>query len=123
LIAALLLILVAQALACVPANAQMSGGDFCQGPNPAKSSAAISITSSGSGEHQLIAAVANQGIHVCAYVFDLGGTNPTAEFDYGTQTSTACDTGTTALTSAMTASKAAEGPLDFFTAPAGNSCV
>ena len=68
----------------------------------------------------MVAASANQVIQVCAFIFDLGGTNPTAEFDYGTQTSTACDTGTTALTGAMTASKVTEGPLDFFTTPAGN---
>jgi hypothetical protein len=103
------------------ALAQMTGGDFCQSPNPAKSSVAISLTSGGSGENLLVAAATNKAIQVCSYTFDLGGTNPTAEFDYGTQTSTACDTGATAMTGAMTStSRTVAGPLDYFTAPAGN---
>jgi hypothetical protein len=103
------------------AFAQISGNDFCQGMNPAKSSVAISITSSGSGEHQLVAPVANQVIQVCGFTYDLGGTSPTVEFDYGTQTSTACDTGTTAMTGAMSqTTRTVSGPLDYFTVPAGN---
>jgi hypothetical protein len=107
------------------AHAQMTGSDFCQSPNPAKVSVPISITSSGAGEHQLVAAVTNQVIQVCAFTYDLGGTTPTAEFDYGTQVSTACDTGTTAMTGAMSsASRTYHGPLDYFTAPAGNAlCI
>jgi hypothetical protein len=102
-------------------GAALTGGDFCQGQDPAKSSAVISITTVGAGEHQLVAAVANQVVQVCSYRMDLGGTTPIAEFDYGTQSSTACDTGTTALTGAMSnASLVQNGPLDYFTAPAGN---
>ena len=101
------------------AHAQMTGSDFCQSPNPAKSS--VVVNCSGTGECLLVGnPVANQQIQVCAFVIDIGGTSPTMQFDYGTQTSTACDTGKTHLTGAMTASKSTEGPLDFFTAPAGN---
>ena len=118
------LLLIAESVLAPAARAQMSAADFCQSSNPAKQSVAISITSSGGGEHLLVAAAANQVVQVCAFIFDLGGTNPTAQFDYGTQTSTACDTGTTHLTGAMSASKSSEGPLDVFTAPAGNQlCI
>jgi hypothetical protein len=64
-------------------------------------------------------------IQVCGFTYDLGGTSPTAEFDYGTQVSTACDTGTTAMTGAMSqTTRTVPGPLDNFTAPAGNAlCI
>jgi hypothetical protein len=69
-------------------------------------------TRGGSGES------ANPGLRI---TYDLGETNPTAEFDYGTQTSTAWDTGTTALTGAMSqTTRTQSGLLDYFTAPAGN---
>jgi hypothetical protein len=119
-------IIVLSVLMCRFAHAQVTGSDFCQGQNPAKSSVAISITSSGAGEHQLVAAVANQAIQVCSFTYDLGGTSPTAQFDYGTQTSTPCDTGPAVhLTGAMTnTSKQLNGPLDYFTVPAGNQlCI
>lgn len=105
------------------AHAQMTGSDFCQSPNPAKSSAAINC--SGTGECKLVAA-ANQQIQVCALVIQLGGTSPTAQFDYGTKASTECDTGTTHLTGALPSASGyiLNGPLDYFTAPAGNElCV
>jgi hypothetical protein len=107
------------------AEAQLSGNDFCQGSAVQKSSVAISITSSGAGEHQLVAPVSNQVVQVCGFAYDLGGTNPTAEFDYGTQVSTACDTGTMAMTGAMTqTTQMVSGPLDYFTVPAGNQlCI
>ena len=66
---------------------------------------------SGTGEALLVDAVANQSIQVFAFSIDLGGTSPTAEFDYGTQASAACDSGATALTGAMA------GALDYFAAP------
>jgi hypothetical protein len=102
---------------CVPVStpAQMTGADRCQGQNPAKQSAVINC--SGTGECKLVDTVANQSIQVCAYSFDLGGTTPSAEFDYGTQAITACDTSAAPLTGAMTASKPMAGPLDYFTAP------
>jgi hypothetical protein len=100
------------------AHAQMTGADFCQGRDPAKSSAVINC--SGTGECLLVGAVTNQQVQVCSIVFDLSGTSPTAQVDYGTQTTNPCDTGTTHLTGAMTASKVVDGPLDFFTAPSGN---
>jgi hypothetical protein len=99
------------------AQAQVSGSDWCQSPNPAKSSKRIHL--SGTGEALLVDAVTNQSIQACAFSIDLGGSTPTAEFDYGTQASTACDTGATALTGAMSAAHAAmAGPLDYFAAPA-----
>jgi hypothetical protein len=118
-------IIVLSNLMCRLAHAQVTGNDFCQSPNPAKSSVAISITSSGLGEHQLVAPVAGQTIQVCAYVYDLGGTSPTAQFDYGTKTSTDCDTGATHLTGAMSgANRQMSGPIDYFSVPAGNQlCI
>jgi hypothetical protein len=107
------------ALIAVSASAQMTGADFCQGPNPAKQSAAISITTSGAGEHLLVDAVAGQTIQVCSYRLELAGTTPSAEFDYGTAVSTACDTAPTALTGAMVATPNwMTGSVDYFTAPA-----
>ena len=100
------------------AFAQLSGSDFCQSPNPAKSSAVIDC--SGTGECKLVTAAASQQIQLCAIVFDLGGTSPTAQIDYGTKTTNECDTGTTHLSGAMTAAKTLAGPLDYATAPAGN---
>jgi hypothetical protein len=98
------------------AAAQMTGGDWCQSPNPAKSSAVINA--SGTGETLLVAAVAKQATQVCGFTYDLGGTTPTAEFDYGTQASAACDTSATPMTGAMTStSRTVEAPLDIFTAP------
>ncbi len=100
------------------AHAQLSGPDFCQGPNVAKSSAVINC--SGTGECKLVGAVANQQIQVCGFAFDTTGTSPTTQFDYGTKTSTDCDTGATHLSGVMTAAKTLAGPLDHMTAPAGN---
>jgi hypothetical protein len=100
------------------AHAQTSGNDFCQSPNPTKSSAVISC--SGTGEGLLVGAAANQQIQVCSIVFDLAGTTPTAQLDYGTDASSACDTGATHLSGLMTASKAMSGPLDCMSAAAGN---
>ena len=102
--------------------AQLTGPDFCQGPNVAKFSVAISITTSGTGEHQLVApGSGNQVIQVCGFSYDLGGTSPTAQFDYGTQTSAACDTNAMHLTGAMSAtSRTVSGSLNNFTVPAGN---
>jgi hypothetical protein len=107
------------------AHAQMTGADFCQGQNQAKSSVAISITSSGAAEHNLVSAVSNETIQVCSFTYDLGGTSPTAEFDYGSTTTNPCDTGTTAMTGAMSeASRTVSGPLDYFTVPAGDQlCI
>ena len=116
--AAFLAMLFGAGLLVSSADAQMTGADFCQGPNPAKQSVAVNLSSS--GENLLVAPVSNQVIQVCSVVVDIGGTSPTMQFDYGTQTSTACDTGTTHLTGAMTASKVMGGTLDYFTAPAGN---
>jgi hypothetical protein len=102
--------------ALAPAQAQVTGADWCQGKDPAKQSKRIHL--SAAAEVLLVDAVANQQIQVCAYSIDLGGTSPAAEFDYGTQASAACDTGATALTGAMNAAHAAmSGPLDYFTVP------
>ena len=116
LLVAVVLLLIGLAIYSLPSHAQMTGNDWCQGPNPAKQSKAISITNS-AAENLLVDAVANQAIQVCGFVFDLSGTTPTAEFDYGTHVSADCDTGATALTGAMTTSKTLPGPLDYFTTP------
>lgn len=115
-------LLFALLLFALPAYAQMTGQDFCQGPNPAKSSAVINC--SGTGECKLVTAVANQQIQVCALSFNMSGTTPTAQFDYGTKASAECDTGTTHLSGVMTAAPVLSGPIDYFTAPAGKElCI
>jgi hypothetical protein len=118
LVAAVVIAALVIAMAALTAHAQISGQDFCQGPSLAKSSSVINC--SGTGECKLVAAVANQQIQVCAIVFDTGGTSPTTQLDYGTKTSTECDTNVTHLSGVMTAAKSLPGPLDYFTAPAGN---
>jgi hypothetical protein len=97
--------------------AQVSGNDWCQGKELTKTPFAINL--SGTGEHLIVAAVANQPTQVCNYIFDLGGTTPTIEFDQGTQTTNPCDTSVTPLTGAMTASKQVTGPFDYLTVLAG----
>jgi hypothetical protein len=102
-----------------PALAQLSGADFCQGPQPAKSSAPINC--SGTGSCLVVGAgSANQVIQVCGLAFDLGGSSPTAQFVQGVQTTTPCDTATKVLTGAMTAGKTLSGPLDYLTVSGGN---
>lgn len=117
-ILALIIMLLWRALS---AHAQLtSNGDWCLDKNVPKESAVISITTSGAGEHQIVALEAGEPIQVCGFRIELTGTTPSAEFDYGTQVSTACDTGPTALTGAMlTTPNAMSGPQDYFTAPAG----
>lgn len=108
-----------------PVGAQLTGSDWCQGKDPAKQTVTISITTSGAGEHELVAAVANKAIQVCAFNYSLGGTTPTAEFDNGTKVSTACDTSPTPMTAAMSQTpNSMSGPLDYFTSPAGTElCI
>ena len=73
-----------------------SGSDPCQNPSLVKASAPIAITSATTTN--LLSAVAGDYITVCKFQFYGSGTSPTFEFEYGTTTSTACDTGATALT-------------------------
>ena len=79
-----LAILLYAMMIAVSASAQMTGTDWCQSPNVPKESAAISVT--GVGEHQIVLPEPGEPIQVCGYSYDLGGTTPTAEFDYGTKT-------------------------------------
>ena len=96
-----LAILLYAMMIAVSASAQMTGVDWCQSSNVPKESVAISLTAV--GEHQVVALETGEPIQVCGYSYDLGGTTPTLEFDYGTRTTTDCDTGTIALTGAMSA--------------------
>lgn len=106
-------------MVAVSASAQMTGADWCQSPNVPKESAVISVT--GVGEHQIVLPEPGEPIQVCGYSYDLGGTTPAAEFDYGTKTTTDCDTGPTPLTGAMSAAtRDVVASLNLFTAPGGN---
>lgn len=72
---------------------------------------------------QLVAPVAGQAIHVTAFSLTAGGST-TAKLVYGTQTTTPCDTGQTALTGLLTLSSggsvsAGAGSAILFIAPAG----
>jgi hypothetical protein len=120
-----LAVLLYAMLIAVSASAQMTGADWCQSSNVPKESAAISITTSGAGEHQIVLPETGEPIQVCGYSYDLGGTSPTLEFHYGTKTTTDCDTGTTALTGAMSAAtRDVVASLNLFTAPGGDQlCI
>jgi len=72
-----------------------------------KSSAAINISTATTT--QIVAATTSPvslKIYVCGYWVSLGA-SATIQFEYGTQTSTACDTGATALTGVITGSSTA----------------
>jgi hypothetical protein len=76
-----------------------SGSDPCQNPSVAKASASVAITSATTTA--LVTPTTGNFISLCKFQFTVVGTNPTVQFEYGTVTSTACDTGATALTGAM----------------------
>lgn len=119
-----LVILVASHLS---ANAQSYGGgvsgaplDPCQNVYVAKSTAVVNIGAAGTG--LLVQGVTGKSIYVCGYHLTNTGTNPALKFEYGTQVTTACDTGTTALSGLMGASSGvslAVGGFQVFSAPAG----
>ena len=50
---------------------------------------------------EIVAAVPSLTITVCGYLIQAGGTSPTLEWETGTKTTTACDTGTKALSGAL----------------------
>jgi hypothetical protein len=75
------------------------GSDPCQNPSVAKQSQSVAITSATTSN--IISAVAGNFVSVCSWQLTVVGTSPTIQFEYGTTTSTACDTGATALTGAM----------------------
>lgn len=71
--------------------------------------------------------VAGRVTHVRAYSLVAAGAT-TVKFEYGTQATNPCDTGTTALTGAMTMTTGVPltvaAPIDLFTAPSGNQlCI
>ena len=83
--------------------------DPCQNPGVAKLSIPVSQTSSTTAA--LVAASTGKSVYMCAFHATAAGTNPTALIEYGTQTTTACDTGATALTGTM-APSATIGSID-----------
>jgi len=73
--------------------------DPCQSNTILKSSATIG----GTINQKVVAAVAAKQIFVCGFTFTLSGAvAQTAQFNFGTTTTTPCDTGTTALTGTFT---------------------
>lgn len=68
--------------------------DPCADPNVAKSSVAISVTSATTTN--LVSASGTTKVYVCA--FEISSVGGTSKLEYGTTSSTACDTGATALT-------------------------
>jgi hypothetical protein len=75
------------------------GSDPCQNPSVLKQSASVTISSATTTA--IVTAVAGDYITVCNWQLNAVGTTPTIQFEYGTATSTACDTGATALTGAV----------------------
>jgi hypothetical protein len=73
--------------------------DFCQQGNTPKKTVPVTISSATTTA--VITAVSGQFLHICEVVLNVVGTNPTLKFEYGTQASTACDTGAVAFTGAM----------------------
>ena len=76
-----------------------SGSDPCENPSVVKSSGSISVASATTTN--LVTAVAGDFISVCKWQVYASGTAPTIQFEYGTDVSTACDTGATALMGAF----------------------
>lgn len=92
-----------KALAVGPGSSQYFttvpvGSDPCQNPSVLKQSAAISISSATTTN--IVTAVTGSYVTVCKWQFSSTGTTATVTWEYGTDVSTACDTGTTALTGA-----------------------
>jgi hypothetical protein len=71
----------------VPFNGQ---NNPCANPSIVKSHLLVNLTA---GTAQLVAPVTGKKIHVCSLVATFAGTTPALTFLYGTQTTTACDTG------------------------------
>ncbi len=101
--------------------------DPCQDPILQKQSAAINLGASATTA--VVAASTGKSIYVCNFEASAVGTNPTLTFKYGTQTTTACDTGAVNLTGAMIPA-AADGMImleyggTVMTSPASNQlCI
>ena len=75
------------------------GSDPCENPSVLKTSASVAVTTAATTN--LVTAVAGDFVTVCKWQLSVVGTSPTVQFEYGTDVSTACDTGATALTGAM----------------------
>jgi hypothetical protein len=75
------------------------GSDPCQNSSIAKLPAAVSITTATTTE--VVAASAGKKVWVCGFTGSLVGTSATVQFEYGTKTTTACDTGATVLSGAL----------------------
>jgi hypothetical protein len=79
----------------VPFNGQ---NNPCANPSIVKSHLLVNLTA---GTAQLVAPVTGKKTHVCSFVATFAGTTPALTFLYGTQTTTACDTGATNLSGAF----------------------
>ena len=75
------------------------GSDPCENSSVLKQSASVSVTTAATTA--LVSPIAGDYISVCKWQLNAVGTSPTIEFEYGTVTTTACDTGATALTGAV----------------------
>ena len=76
--------------------------DPCQNPSVIKSSAKISLSSTTAAA--VVALASGKIVYVCGFMADIQGsatTVGTVQFEYGTQTTNPCDTGTTTLTPAL----------------------
>lgn len=86
-------------------NVNFNVGGFVNNPDPcwnpfvAKTPVKVNISSATTTE--LVAAVASEKVYLCGGKLSMVGTTPTAQFEYGTKSSTACDTGATTLTGAF----------------------
>jgi hypothetical protein len=93
--------------------------------NPSIMMASVVVNQASSITAALVPAVTNKSIYVCGFAASAVGTNPTLNFKYGTQVSTACDTGAVNLTGPINPS-ATVGMLNLsnartvFAAPASN---
>jgi hypothetical protein len=80
----------------------------------------------------VVTAVAGEGIYVCGQYMNVSTASATVKWEYGTTTSTACDTGATAITGVMaTPASTPASPyfvqtsnFTLFSVPAGNQlCI
>ncbi len=86
------------AVAATPALVvtQSPNGDPCTLSTVAKSSVAVNVGSATTVK--LVDVSASKVIYVCGFAASIAGTTPSVTFKYGTNVSTDCDTGATAMT-------------------------
>ena len=83
------------AMSGTPAQVAVIPADPCQDPGTVKSSAVVNVGAATTTK--LVDVSGTKAIYMCGFTASLAGTTPSVTFKYGTNVSTDCDTGATAL--------------------------